>query len=77
MAGERLLDNNPAIADLSDQNRPTKLAEMYNEIYDNEWTEALDKLLRSGYDEETAIETLRLTLLVSCCSDMYVHAFRI
>lgn len=60
------MDNNPAIADLSDPNRPTKLAEVYNEIYDNEWTDALDKLLQSGYDEETAIETLRLTLLVNC-----------
>ena len=36
----RLTDNNPNIANMSDEYRPTKLAEMYNELYDNEWTTA-------------------------------------
>ena len=31
---------NPNIVDLSDNNRPTKLAEVFGEIYDNEWTDA-------------------------------------
>ncbi|XP_053400604.1 uncharacterized protein LOC128557337 [Mercenaria mercenaria] len=44
MAGRRLTDNNPNIADLSDLNRPTKLAEKYAELYDNEWTDAFSYL---------------------------------
>ncbi|XP_052791689.1 uncharacterized protein LOC128225830 [Mya arenaria] len=34
----KLRDNNPNIADLNDPFRPTKLAEMFSELYDNEWT---------------------------------------
>jgi hypothetical protein len=30
------------IAHLGDPNRPTKIAEVYSDIYDNEWTDALD-----------------------------------
>ncbi|XP_061164621.1 uncharacterized protein LOC133173650 [Saccostrea echinata] len=44
VAGEKLRDNNPSIADLSDINRPTKLAEYFKELYDNEWTSAYDVL---------------------------------
>ncbi|XP_060571879.1 uncharacterized protein LOC132730048 [Ruditapes philippinarum] len=40
MTGVRLTDNNANIADLSDQNRPTKLAEKYADLYDNQWTDA-------------------------------------
>ena len=35
-----LTNNNPNIADLSDDNRPTKLSDRFSELYDNEWTEA-------------------------------------
>lgn len=63
MAGQKLTENNPAIADLSDPNRPTKLGEMYSEMYDNEWTDAFEELEKGGYSEEESIETLRLTLL--------------
>ncbi|XP_021356604.1 uncharacterized protein LOC110452421 isoform X2 [Mizuhopecten yessoensis] len=44
MAGDKLTHNNPAITDLSDPNRPQKLAEKYGELYDNEWTDAIDKM---------------------------------
>lgn len=30
--------------DLSDTNRPTNLADRFSELYDNEWTKALDNL---------------------------------
>lgn len=33
---------NPAITDLGDPNRPMKIGEMYGELYDNEWTDAMD-----------------------------------
>lgn len=71
MAGQKLTENNPAIADLSDPNRPTKLGEMYSEMYDNEWTDAFEELEKGGYSEEESIETLRLTLLVG------VHSYHV
>lgn len=64
MAADKLLFNNPAIADLNDQNRPTKLAEMYGELYDNEWTNAFEALTQNGYSDIESIDTLRTTLLV-------------
>ena len=38
--GTKMKSDNSNIADLSDKNRPTKLAEAFNELYDNEWTDA-------------------------------------
>ncbi|XP_053399685.1 DNA ligase 1-like isoform X2 [Mercenaria mercenaria] len=61
MAGRRLTDNNPNIADLSDLNRPTKLAEKYAELYDNDWTDAysyLETLDAYKGSEETMIASL-------------------
>ncbi|XP_053399111.1 uncharacterized protein LOC128556960 isoform X2 [Mercenaria mercenaria] len=52
----RLRDNNPNIVDLNDQCRPTKLAEMFSELYDNEWTSAFTAL--EGLGEEYAIVIL-------------------
>lgn len=56
--GDRLTDNNPNIADLSDKNRPTKLAERYAELYDNQWTEAFEVLVKYFQTEERTIEIL-------------------
>lgn len=44
VAGEKLRENNPVTVDLSDINRPTNLADRFSELYDNEWTKALDDL---------------------------------
>ncbi|XP_052278882.1 uncharacterized protein LOC127877239 isoform X2 [Dreissena polymorpha] len=44
----KIRDNNPNIADLSDVNRPTKIAEKMSELYDNEWTDAFDSLEKSN-----------------------------
>ena len=44
MAGDKLTKGNPAITDLGDPNRPMKIAEKYGELYDNEWTDAMDYL---------------------------------
>ncbi|XP_033744190.1 uncharacterized protein LOC117330080 [Pecten maximus] len=52
MAGDKLTHNNPGIADLSDPNRPQKLAEKYGELYDNEWTDAIEKLNSKTDDKE-------------------------
>ncbi|CAG2229834.1 MYH6_7 [Mytilus edulis] len=56
--GDKLSQDNPAIADLSDPNRSTKIAEMYNSIYDNEWTDALETLQSTRLDEEHAVIAL-------------------
>ncbi|VDI48720.1 Hypothetical predicted protein [Mytilus galloprovincialis] len=44
VAGRKMKDNNPSIADLSDPNRPERLVEQFREIYDNAWTDVLDHL---------------------------------
>ena len=44
MAEDKLTKGNPAITDLGDPNRPMKIAEKYSELYDNEWTDAMDYL---------------------------------
>ncbi|XP_053389424.1 LOW QUALITY PROTEIN: golgin subfamily A member 4-like [Mercenaria mercenaria] len=56
--GDRLTDNNPNITDLSDRNRPTKLAERCAELYDNQWTDAFDILNKCFDTEENVIEAL-------------------
>lgn len=55
LASDRLTDDNPNIADLSDLKRPTKLAEEFSELYDNEWTDAyesLDDMTGKGEEEK-------------------------
>ncbi|XP_052279972.1 putative leucine-rich repeat-containing protein DDB_G0290503 isoform X1 [Dreissena polymorpha] len=60
LASASLTHNNPNIADLSDPNRPTKLAEAFSELYDNEWTDAFEKL--KDDDEVKTVKHL-LTML--------------
>lgn len=55
VAGERLRFNNPAIADLSDENRPNKLAEKFSELYDNEWTEFYENMEGTGTEDKVDI----------------------
>ncbi|KAL4230973.1 hypothetical protein ACF0H5_011346 [Mactra antiquata] len=57
----QITDGNSDIADLADENRPTKLAERYLQLYDNQWSDAIDSL--SKHDDKTAIEML-LDILV-------------
>ncbi|XP_076117894.1 uncharacterized protein LOC143085437 isoform X1 [Mytilus galloprovincialis] len=57
--GDKLSENNAGIADLSDPNRSTKLAEKYNNLYDNDWTDALESLTTEGrVDEEAGVRIL-------------------
>ena len=58
--------NNPNITDLSDMNRPTKLAEKYSELYDNEWTDAYEEYTENWeLGEEYCVKTM-LDLLKVC-----------
>ncbi|XP_053399109.1 uncharacterized protein LOC123558279 [Mercenaria mercenaria] len=58
----RLRDNNPNIVDLNDQCRPTKLAEMFSELYDNEWTSAF-AVLEGPVGDKSAIKILLDTVM--------------
>lgn len=64
LAGRKLLDNNPNIADLSTEIRPTKIGENFMQIYDNEWTDAFEELAQNGQDDKKCIDTLLKILKV-------------
>lgn len=67
LAGSRLTENNPSITNLGDPNRPMKIAEMYSELYDNEWTDMMDKF-EKGKKKQNATKVLQAlysTLVVS------------
>lgn len=75
MAGAKLTDGNANIADLSDKNRPTKLAEQFSELYDNEWTDAFGNLTHSGKHSEE--ESCKVLVSILCktyseCKDLSV-----
>ncbi|XP_052794651.1 uncharacterized protein LOC128227820 [Mya arenaria] len=71
--GQKLSDNNPNIADLSDTNRPTKLAERYQELYDNQWTDAFEVIEKCYSDEKKCIGILLYLLkdVKQFCEDLY------
>ena len=76
VAGAKLSESNAAITDLSDENRPQKLGEMFSEIYDNEWTDAYEHLTNhaeSKMDEEDAICALSAILKVCRLAILIVH----
>nr|XP_022321254.1 uncharacterized protein LOC111123295 [Crassostrea virginica] len=58
LAGRRLVENNPAIADLSTEIRPTKIGENFMQVYDNEWTDAFEELQKTGIDDDQCISIL-------------------
>ncbi|XP_052811948.1 uncharacterized protein MCAP_0864-like [Mya arenaria] len=58
VVGAQIAADNPHIAELSDESRPTKLAETYSEIYDNEWTDAYEDMENEGLNEGKAIQKL-------------------
>ena len=66
VASQKLQDGNSSIADLSDTNRPTRLAEKFSELYDNEFTDAFQELHPTGTknSDEPAIKTLNKILKV-------------
>ncbi|KAK3602859.1 hypothetical protein CHS0354_026419 [Potamilus streckersoni] len=53
-----MVQGNPNISDLSDTNRPTKLAERFSELYSNEHTDALEELQALNIDEKTSVSIL-------------------
>ncbi|KAK3607029.1 hypothetical protein CHS0354_020459 [Potamilus streckersoni] len=57
-ASVRLMYNNPNISDLSDPNRPIKLAERFSELYSNEYTDAFEELSETNNPTEEHITFL-------------------
>ena len=64
LSGAKLQESNSGITNLSDDNRPTKLAERFSELYDNEWTEAFEEQEEACGGENEAIQYLYKLLLV-------------
>ncbi|KAL5011704.1 hypothetical protein ScPMuIL_010255 [Solemya velum] len=60
MASHKLHTNNPNVADLNDDNRPSKIAEKFSELYDNQWTEAFEELSRIMSEIDTIYMLLRI-----------------
>ena len=58
VAGAKLTQGNAAITDLSDDFRPTKIAEKFSELYDNAWTDAFEEIEDLGVPELDVIEFL-------------------
>eukprot|EP00105_Crassostrea_gigas_P046404 XP_019930552.1 PREDICTED: uncharacterized protein LOC105347472 isoform X1 [Crassostrea gigas] len=51
-ASQQLTEGNPNIADLSDTHRPTRLGEMYSQLFDDEWSEAFEAFKDSTIAKE-------------------------
>ena len=75
LAGESLAMGNANVTDLSDPNRPTKLAEQFSELYDNDWTDAFEELA-DLLDEEKIklllkiLQVCAICLLIFCVSSV-------
>lgn len=66
-----MMDGNPYVTDLSDPNRPQRLAEKFNCLYDNSWTDAFEILLAKNKDEKSICEILLKILEVWIVLEYY------
>ena len=76
LAGVRLKHNNPNIADLSDENRASKLSEKFGELYDNEYTDLFEiycSKLPSDSEEKVVSDHMRECLEVSNYINYYIN----
>lgn len=64
-ASRSLMHNNPNIADLSDKNRPTKIGERFEQLFDNEWSDAHETLKSKISEREIYI------ILIEVVKDVY------
>nr|XP_034303996.1 uncharacterized protein LOC105337427 isoform X3 [Crassostrea gigas] len=64
-ASRSLMHNNPNIADLSDKNRPTKIGERFEQLFDNEWSDA-HEILKSTISEREIY-----MILIEVVKDVY------
>ena len=67
LAGQKMIEGNADIADLSDPFRPTNLAEKFGQVYDDLWTQAYETLTNnSATEERKIIEFLADIVKVKC-----------
>jgi hypothetical protein len=59
--GQTMRDN-PVLADLF-EHRPTRLGEMYSQLFDNEWSDAFEVLKSTTKEDEDEIYPDTLSLL--------------
>ena len=63
LASQLLKPGNPDIADISDRNRPTRLAEDFKNLYDDEWTDAFEYMTEECKWTENKATSLLYDLL--------------
>lgn len=61
---DRFIENNPVKDDISDPNRPTRISQRYQDLYENQWADAYEIVDRSTGSEAKTIETLISILTV-------------
>ena len=66
LACTKLTHRRAAITDLSDTDRPTKMAEKFSELYVNAWKDAFEELDNTYHDEKQTINVLLILLQVRC-----------
>lgn len=71
LAGDKLMDANPDIADLSDPRRPTELGKRFSEIYDNEWSDAFEVLPVKSEEEKIRILHGVVTQAYDFCDETF------
>ncbi|XP_076071463.1 uncharacterized protein LOC143042865 isoform X1 [Mytilus galloprovincialis] len=70
MMGKQLKNNNPAITDLSDPDRPLSLVEKFSNVYDNEWTDTIEEIEQVTGNEKAATKIL-LTVVIETYLECY------
>ncbi|XP_071125521.1 uncharacterized protein [Mytilus edulis] len=68
-------NQNPMITDISDTNRPTKVAEQFSALYDNEWTDAFDAIARLE-GKKANIEKEIIIYLDDVLRNIYVYTVK-
>lgn len=73
IAGSKLTTNKSDIKDLNDDNRPTKLAEKFGQLYDDAWTDSIEELTEGErrLDDRTAISILLRIVMVEPTSSVF------
>lgn len=67
------MEDNPFVTDLSDPNRPQKLAEKFNSLYDNSWTDAFEALSAKKKDEKSiCVNLLKVLQVIGCLHFLYL-----
>lgn len=70
-----MTEGNPDITDLSDPNRPQKLCEQFNNLYDNLWTDAFDHLSRTETEYSERIVCGYLVTIFKVRSTLCMHTY--